>query len=122
MGFWITKVLRELDADGIHQRSGRPFDKIVLHKILKNRTYRGLTVHKTEAFPGKHEPIIDEHLWNEAQSISREPPRTRATRSRRAGGRAAARADLRTGRPGDDTAACPQGGPLLPLLRLDGHD
>jgi DNA invertase Pin-like site-specific DNA recombinase len=36
----ITKVLRELDADGVHQRSGRSFDKIVLHKILKNRTYR----------------------------------------------------------------------------------
>jgi len=35
----ITKVLRELDANGVHQRSGRPFDKIVLHKILKNRTY-----------------------------------------------------------------------------------
>jgi hypothetical protein len=74
----ITKVLRELDADGIRQRSGRPFDKVVLHKILKNRTYRGPTVHKTEAFPGKHEPIIDERLWNEAQSISHEPPRTRA--------------------------------------------
>jgi hypothetical protein len=74
----ITKVLRELDADGVRQRSGRPFDKIVLHKILKNRTYRGLTVHKTEAYPGKHQPIIDELLWNEAQSISQEPPRARA--------------------------------------------
>ena len=41
----ITKVLRELDAAGIRQRSGRPFDKVVLHKILKNRTYRGMTVH-----------------------------------------------------------------------------
>ena len=50
----------------------------MLHKILKNRTYQGLTVHKTEAFPGKHQPIIDEHRWNEAQSISQEPPRARA--------------------------------------------
>jgi len=74
----ITKVLRELDADGIRQRSGRPFDKVVLHKILRNRTYIGLTVHKTEAYPGKHEAIIDQALWTEAQSISREPPRTRA--------------------------------------------
>jgi site-specific DNA recombinase len=74
----ITKVLRELDGDGIHQRSGRPFDKIVLHKILRNRTYRGLAVHKKEASPGKHEPLIDEPLWNEAQSINQEPPRTRA--------------------------------------------
>jgi DNA invertase Pin-like site-specific DNA recombinase len=74
----ITKILRELDVDGIRQRSGRPFDKVVLHKILKNRTYRGLTVHKQEAYPGKHEAIIGEDLWNEVQSISGEPPRTRA--------------------------------------------
>jgi DNA invertase Pin-like site-specific DNA recombinase len=74
----ITKVLRELDADDVRQRSGRPFDKVVLHKILRNRTYRGLTVHKKDAFPGKHQPIIDENLWSEAQSINREPPRTRA--------------------------------------------
>ena len=74
----ITKVLRELDADGVRRRSGRPFDKVVLHKILKNRTYRGLTVHKKEAYPGQHEAIIGEDLWNEAQGINREPPRARA--------------------------------------------
>lgn len=74
----ITKVLRELDANGLRQRSGRPFDKVVLHKILKNRTYRGLAVHKKEAYPGQHAAIIDEALWNEAKAIIREPPRTRA--------------------------------------------
>ena len=74
----ITKVLRELDEDGIRQRSGRPFDKVVLHKILRNRTYIGLTVHKLEAFPGKHEAIISEALWEDAQAINKEPPRTRA--------------------------------------------
>jgi site-specific DNA recombinase len=74
----ITKVLRELDAAGIYQRTGRAFDKVVLHKILKNRTYRGLTVHKKDAYPGKHEAIISEELWNEAQAINQEPPRTRA--------------------------------------------
>ena len=52
----ITKVLRELDAAGVRQRSGRQFDKIVLHKILSNRTYRGLTVHKTEAYPAVGKP------------------------------------------------------------------
>src|SRR5260370_850498 len=74
----ITKVLRELDTDAVRQRSGRPFDKVVLHKILKNRTYIGLTVHKKEAYPGKHDAIIAEELWNEAQAIFREPPRARA--------------------------------------------
>ena len=36
-----------------------------------------MTVHKTEAYRGEHEAIIDERLWNEAQSINREPSRTR---------------------------------------------
>jgi site-specific DNA recombinase len=36
-----------------------------------------MTVHKTKAYRGEHEAIIDERLWNEAQSINREPPRTR---------------------------------------------
>jgi len=69
----ISKVLRELDAGGIRQRSGRPFGKVVLHKILRNRTYRGLTAHKKDAFPGIHKPIIGEDLWNEVLSINHEP-------------------------------------------------
>jgi hypothetical protein len=41
-----------------------------------------MTVHKTEAYRGEHEAIIDERLWNEAQSINREPPRTRGRLSK----------------------------------------
>jgi DNA invertase Pin-like site-specific DNA recombinase len=74
----ITKVLRELDADSVRQRSGRLFDKVVLHKILKNQTYRGMTVHKKATYAGKHKEIIDEQLWNEVRSIHREPARARA--------------------------------------------
>jgi DNA invertase Pin-like site-specific DNA recombinase len=77
----ITKTMRELDDAGIRQRSGRPFDKVLLHKILRNRTYRGLTVHKQDAYPGQHEAIIPEALWNEVLAINAEPPRTRAKAS-----------------------------------------
>jgi hypothetical protein len=34
----------------------------VLHKILRNRTYRGLTIPKQDAYPGQHEAIIPEDL------------------------------------------------------------
>jgi site-specific DNA recombinase len=77
----ITKMMRELNEAGLRQRSGRPFDKVVLHKILRNRTYRGLTVHKQAVYPGQHEAIISENFWNEVQAINSEPPRTRAKAS-----------------------------------------
>jgi site-specific DNA recombinase len=35
--------------------------------MLQNRLYRGEIVHKNEAYPGEHMPIIDEDLWQEVQ-------------------------------------------------------
>ncbi|MGB8813156.1 MAG: recombinase family protein, partial [Paracoccaceae bacterium] len=34
-----------------------------------NRVYRGLAVHKAEAFPGEHEAIIDEALWAQVHDM-----------------------------------------------------
>ena len=35
--------------------------------MLQNRIYRGEIVHKDNSYPGEHEPIIDEELWDEVQ-------------------------------------------------------
>jgi hypothetical protein len=37
--------------------------------MLQNRIYRGEIVHKDKSYPGEHQAIIDEALWNEAQAI-----------------------------------------------------
>jgi site-specific DNA recombinase len=37
--------------------------------MLQNRIYRGEIVHKDKSYPGEHEAIIDEALWNDAQAI-----------------------------------------------------
>ncbi|MDQ3540738.1 MAG: recombinase family protein [Chloroflexota bacterium] len=39
----------------------------VLH-LLKNRTYRGEIVHKGASYPGEHELIVPELLWNAVQA------------------------------------------------------
>src|SRR5258708_25952280 len=39
-----------------------------LYLMLRNRIYRGEIVHKDQHYPGKHEPIIDEPLWEEVQA------------------------------------------------------
>ena len=36
--------------------------------MLKNRIYRGEIVHKEQHYPGEHDPIIDETLWQEVQA------------------------------------------------------
>jgi DNA invertase Pin-like site-specific DNA recombinase len=43
---------------------GMPFSTGALYKILGNRTYLGLAVHKDKAYPGEHPAIIDQDLWD----------------------------------------------------------
>jgi hypothetical protein len=49
--------------------------------MLQNRIYRGEIVHKGNAYPGLHEPIIDEDLWNAAHAALAENRVERVTRS-----------------------------------------
>jgi site-specific DNA recombinase len=37
--------------------------------LLGNRTYWGELRHKTQWYPGEHEPVIDRELWEEVQAI-----------------------------------------------------
>ena len=37
--------------------------------MLQNRIYRGEIVHKGKSYPGEHDAIIDETLWNNVQAI-----------------------------------------------------
>src|SRR5215471_3076145 len=60
------------------------FDKGSLYRILRNRVYVGLAVHKGVAYPGEHRAIISQSLWDKVQSILKESPRMRACRSRAA--------------------------------------
>lgn len=61
----LTKVQQRKDGGtkgGIHFKRGN------LYHLLSNRIYRGMTVHKGEAFEGEHEAIVPEELWNKVQA------------------------------------------------------
>ena len=74
-------TVRELQADLTHdgivskQRvdrygratGGKPLARGALYHMLQNRLYRGEIVHKDKAYPGAHDAIIDDSLWNEVQ-------------------------------------------------------
>ena len=75
-------TVRQLQADGITTRSGRPLDKGVVYKQLNNRTYVGETAHKGNIYPGEHHGIVPRGLWDRVHAILRESPRTRANQNR----------------------------------------
>jgi DNA invertase Pin-like site-specific DNA recombinase len=74
-----VRLLKEhLDETGIVSKhrsapdgrpyGGKPVARGALYHMLQNRIYRGEIVHKHHAYPGEHEPIVDEDLWQEVQT------------------------------------------------------
>ena len=71
---WITK-------DGRH-RPGKPWNKVLVYRVLNNPLYIGEVTHKGERYPGEHEPIVTRRLWDQAHSILERNCRTRGVRTR----------------------------------------
>jgi DNA invertase Pin-like site-specific DNA recombinase len=77
-----TKLARVLRTEGVTTKRGKPFDKGDLYKLLNNRVYLGDVVHKGTAYPGEHQAIVPQELWDRVHAILRESPRVRANRNR----------------------------------------
>jgi site-specific DNA recombinase len=74
-----VRLLKEhLDAAGISSKrraapdgrpyGGKPIARGALYLMLQNRIYRGEIVHKDQAYPGEHDPIVDDGLWQRVQT------------------------------------------------------
>jgi site-specific DNA recombinase len=77
-----TLLARELVAAGATNRYGHALDKGVLYKLLNNRVYLGEAVHKGISYPGQHEAIIDQDLWDQVHAIIKQSPRKCAANTR----------------------------------------
>ena len=77
-----TVLARELRREGVRTKRGKLVDKGYLYKLLNNRTYLGLAVHKGTAHPGEHAAIIDQDLWDKVHAILAENARTRSANTR----------------------------------------
>jgi site-specific DNA recombinase len=74
----VLRLRVDLDRTGVRSKqrmltSGRvlggcSFGRGALYHLLRNRIYRGEVVHKGIAYPGEHEPIVNEELWNAVQA------------------------------------------------------
>ena len=58
---------RHISAKG-NSYGGRPISRGHLYHLLQNRLYRGEIVHRDQTYPGQHEPIIDQDLWDRVQA------------------------------------------------------
>ena len=50
------------------QKGGQPLVRGALYLMLQNRIYLGEIVHKDRHYPGQHAPIVDQDLWDQAQT------------------------------------------------------
>ena len=62
----VSKIRKASDGS---QYGGKSLARGALYLMLQNRIYRGEIVHKGTSYPGEHEAIIDETLWNKVQAV-----------------------------------------------------
>jgi len=77
-----TVLTRELRRGAIRNKQGRVIDKGFLYRLLNNRVYIGNAIHKGTAYPGEHDAIISQDLWDRVHAIMEESPRSRAANTR----------------------------------------
>ena len=73
----MATLVRDLRARGVTskswttskgiERSGKLITKGYVYKVFKNTVYIGMAAYKGKQFPGEHEPIIEQELWDTVQ-------------------------------------------------------
>ena len=77
-----TVLVRALRAEGITGKQGKVVDKGYVYKLLNNRVYIGQAVHKGTAYPGEHQAIVSQGLWDKVHGILADSPHRRGARTR----------------------------------------
>ncbi|HXV23248.1 MAG TPA: recombinase family protein [Alphaproteobacteria bacterium] len=87
----VRALKEELDQEGVVSKvrrdrfgrasGGTPLARGALYRMLQNRIYRGEISHKDKAYPGLHEGIIDQVLWEGVQAALDENRVERVTQS-----------------------------------------
>jgi site-specific DNA recombinase len=77
-----STLARALQAEEIRNKRGKLIDKGFIYKLISSRVYLGEAVHKGTSYPGEHNPIITQELWDRVHSILKESPRERRAKNR----------------------------------------
>jgi site-specific DNA recombinase len=74
-GDWSIASLRDaLEERGLKSRTtrkivGRPINSGQLHRLLSSPYYKGLVLFGGAVYPGNHEPLVDDVLWQRVQDL-----------------------------------------------------
>jgi site-specific DNA recombinase len=74
-GEWsVRRLLGELTERGLTsapsaKRPGKPLVQSNLLRLLRHPYYKGLVVYMGVEYPGKHEPLVSEELWQRVQDL-----------------------------------------------------
>ena len=73
----MATLVRDLRARGVTskcwttakgvERKGKLIDKGCVYKIFKNAVYIGIAAYKGQHYPGEHQGIISQELWDQVQ-------------------------------------------------------
>jgi DNA invertase Pin-like site-specific DNA recombinase len=77
-----TRLVGELAKENARNKCGKLIEKGYLYRVLNNRVYLGEAVHKGTAYPGEHDGIVDQGLWDTVHEVLKVSPRVRARHSR----------------------------------------
>jgi len=77
-----STLARALQAECVLNKRGKRIDKGFIYKLINNRVYLGEAVHKGVSYPGEHEAIISQEVWDGVHAILRESPRVRGAKNR----------------------------------------
>ena len=97
---------------------GKPIARGALYLMLQNRIYRGEIVHKDQSYPGEHDPIINDDLWQEVQTTLATNPGRLWCRQGQPPVKPVRRSHLRCARRTYDAESCCKEGYPVSLLRL----
>ncbi|WP_353269616.1 recombinase family protein [Wolbachia endosymbiont (group A) of Myopa testacea] len=73
----MAELARELNREGYRTRSDI-FKKATVRRIVTNPIYMGKIRHYEKQYEGKHEAIIEEEKWQEAQELIKNQPYRKA--------------------------------------------
>ena len=108
-------VPRSSTRPAVRTRGGCIFRRGTLYHLLSNRIYRGIIVHKGKAYPGEHEPIVDEDAVGRGAGQAQRNATGTSRRTHQQPSLLRGQG-VRWRGPGDDPEPCDQARPALPLL------
>ena len=65
----VRKVKEHIEQENLYSKQNKPFSRGALYTILKNPLYIGKVQHRGNVFDGLHEPLLDEKIWKQVQTI-----------------------------------------------------